>query len=87
MEYKAVHGHCLVPSKYICDDGMRLGKWVTHQRRSPRYTSEAAKRRGEQRRQALDSIGFVWMVNERRMRQPSPETAQYASAKDRFNAG
>jgi Helicase associated domain len=43
------------------------------------------KRLGEQRRQALKSIGFVWIVNERR-RQLFPETGQCASAAERFNA-
>jgi Helicase associated domain len=85
QEYKTVHGHCLVPWNYKCDDGTRLGRWVLKHRRAPRYTREDWKRRGEQRRQALDSIGFVWIVNERG-RQLTPETGQYASAAERFNA-
>jgi Helicase associated domain len=84
-EYKKVHGDCLVHSKYKCDDGTRLGQWVQVQRRSPRYTSDDGKRRCEQRRQALDSIGFVWIVKER-LRQLSPETGQYASRTESFNA-
>jgi Helicase associated domain len=83
-EYKTVHGDCLVPAKYKCDDGTALGTWVYNQR-SVRYTSEEGKRRGEQRRQALDSIGFVWIVNER-LRQLFPESGQYSSAAERFNA-
>jgi Helicase associated domain len=78
QEYKAVHGDCLVPQRYQCDDGTRLGQWVKGQRRD-------GERLGEQRRQALDSIGFVWIVNERG-RQLSPESGQYASAAERFNA-
>jgi Helicase associated domain len=84
QEYKAVHGDCLVPSKYKCDNGATLGTWVVHQR-SVRNTSESGKRHDEWRRQILDSIGFVWIVNER-LRQLSPETGQYASAAERFNA-
>jgi Helicase associated domain len=84
LEYKTVHGDCLVPFTYKCDDGMTLGRWVIRQRRA-RYTSEKGKRRGELRRQVLDSIGFVWIVNEQG-RQLSPETGQYASAAERFNA-
>jgi Helicase associated domain len=83
-EYKALHGDCLVKDNYKCDDGRRLGLWVQNQRKA-RYTSEDGKRLGEQRRQALDSIGFVWIVKERG-RQLSPETGQYASAAERFNA-
>jgi Helicase associated domain len=83
-EYKTTHGDCLVPSRYKCDDGTPLGSWVKGQRKA-RYTSEEGKRSGEQRRQTLDSIGFVWIVNERN-RQLSPETGQYASAAERFNA-
>jgi Helicase associated domain len=84
QEYKTVHGDCLVPAKYKCDDGATLGTWVYNQRKA-RYTSEEGKRSGEQRRQALDSIGFVWIVNER-LRQLAPETGQYVSAAERFNA-
>jgi Helicase associated domain len=85
QEYKTIHGDCLVPSRYKCDDGRRLGLWVANQRRAPRYKSKDGKRRGEQRRHALDSIGFVWIVNER-LRQLSPESGRYASAAERFNA-
>jgi Helicase associated domain len=56
QEYKAVHGDCLVPERYQCDDGTKLGQWVQVQRGAPRYTSEDGKRLGEQRRQALDSV-------------------------------
>jgi Helicase associated domain len=84
-KYQTVHGHCLVHNQYRCDDGAPLGQWVQVQRRAPRYTREDWKRRGQHRRQALDSIGFVWIVNER-IRQLSPETGQYASAAERFNA-
>jgi Helicase associated domain len=83
-EYKAVHGDCLVPQTYKCDDGTTLGTWVKVQR-SVRYTREDGKRLDEQRRHTLDSIGFVWIVNERG-RQLPPETGQYASAEERFNA-
>jgi Helicase associated domain len=83
--YKTIHGDCLVPSRYKCDDGTTLGTWVINQRRARRYISEDGKRHDEWRRQALDSIGFVWIVNER-MRQLTPETGQYASAAERFNA-
>jgi Helicase associated domain len=79
-EYKTIHGDCLVPSKYKCDDRTPLGTWVVYQRRAPQYTSEDGKWHGEQRRQALDSIGFVWIVNEQ-LRQLSPETGQYATTK------
>jgi Helicase associated domain len=84
QEYKTVHGDCLVPFKYKCDDGTALGAWVVHQR-SVRYTSVGGKRLDEQRRQALDSIGFVWIVRQGRP-QLSPETGQYASRAEIFNA-
>jgi Helicase associated domain len=31
-EYQQLHGDCLVPKRYVCDDGTRLGNWVAEQR-------------------------------------------------------
>jgi sugar phosphate isomerase/epimerase len=80
--YKEMYGNCLVPYLYVCDDGTRLGRWVKHQRQLNVKDAELRV----QRRQALDDIGFCWVVNER-IRQPSPVTGGvHASQEDRFNA-
>jgi hypothetical protein len=84
--YKEVHGNCTVPAWYQCDDDGRakLGIWVSNQRRLSLKRKDAALR--AQRREALDSIGFVWVVNERN-RQVSPVAGGvHASKEDRFNA-
>eukprot|EP00438_Fugacium_kawagutii_P002182 Skav228816 [mRNA] locus=scaffold359:340431:343094:+ [translate_table: standard] len=57
--YGAEHGHVLVPQKYSCADGYRLGIWVNNQR--------SAKTRGkldEERVRELDKLGFVWDVDQ-----------------------
>jgi predicted secreted Zn-dependent protease len=79
--YKEVHGNCTVPFRYVCDDVTKLGLWVSTQRRV-RIIKDAALR--ERRRQELDAIGFVWVVNKRN-RQLTP-VAGHASKEERFNA-
>jgi hypothetical protein len=79
-DYQEVHGDCLVPSLYVCDDGTKLGRWVVEQRNM--QIKDAALR--EQRRRELDAIGFVWVIHER-TRQLSP-VAGHASKEERFNA-
>jgi hypothetical protein len=80
--YKEVHGNCIVPKVFVCDDGSKLGLWVYTQRRMSRIIKDAALR--ELRQRELDAIGFVWVVNERN-RQLTP-VAGYANKEERFNA-
>ena len=58
-EYKAQHGHCLVPSGYKHDSV--LARWVVAQRR----VHKEGKLDPERFRQ-LDALGFVWTI-------PTPE--------------
>jgi superfamily II DNA or RNA helicase len=51
--YKHEHGNCLVPHGFTTADGYRLGFWVNTQR-----TKKGAM--PAERRQRLESIGFVW---------------------------
>jgi hypothetical protein len=81
--YKKAHGTCTVPTRYVCDDGTKLGQWVKNQRNTDLQTRDAALR--AQRRRELDAIGFVWVVKER-SRQLTPAAGVHASTKDRFNA-
>jgi hypothetical protein len=30
--YKEMYGNCTVPNLYVCDDGTKLGRWVSKQR-------------------------------------------------------
>ncbi|KAL7503992.1 hypothetical protein ACHAXN_001704 [Cyclotella atomus] len=52
LEYKRVNGYCKVPRNHAV-----LGPWVMHQR-SDRTTMS------QNRIEKLDSIGFIWDVNE-----------------------
>jgi hypothetical protein len=79
--YKELYGNSTVPVWYQCDDGKKLGQWVATQRKMS--IKDAALR--AQRRQALDDIGFVWVVNERN-RQLTPITGVHVSKEERFNA-
>ena len=57
-EYKEENGDCLVPHKYAEDP--KLGRWVTKQRR----VSTVDEKTKQERRDKLNSIGFVWSVRE-----------------------
>ena len=54
-KFKAEHGHCLVPAKYVTEDGINLGGIVRNIRSGNRKTSNEQKKR-------LDDIGFVWEI-------------------------
>ena len=58
-EYKEEYGDCLVPQKYAEDP--KLGQWVADQRR----VSTVDDKTKQERRDKLNSIGFVWSVRER----------------------
>ena len=60
VEYKRVHGNCNVPWMY--KESRQLGRWVTHQRTKKETMSE-------NRRNQLNSIGFVWRLKTRRPKQ------------------
>ena len=51
--FKKVHGHCNVPQRY--SPNSQLGHWVMRQRNS--YTKAIMS---AERKDKLDSIGFVW---------------------------
>jgi len=53
--YVDEHGHTLVPITYETPEGYKLGQWVGSQRSLEGVISE-------ERRQQLDTLGFVWDV-------------------------
>jgi len=53
VDYHKKHGDCLVPTRW--PDDPQLGMWVNNQRRRRQALSA-------ERRQKLDSIGFVWSM-------------------------
>jgi hypothetical protein len=82
--YKEMYGNCTVTNLYVCDDGTKLGRWVKSQRRLHPVLKDAALR--ERRREALDSIGFVWVVNERNRQLSLVTGGVHVSEEDRYNA-
>jgi len=57
--YQAVHGNCMVPTKY--QPNPRLGTWVHHQRRQHRKLKNGkTSHMTHERMEALESIGFCW---------------------------
>lgn len=52
--YKERNGNLNIPSAYITDDGIRLGRWIRRQREA--YSTTLS----EERKQKLDSIGMIW---------------------------
>jgi len=62
LEYKAQHGHTLIPRKY--DKNPRLGIWVQTQRKMHR-NMHSNKKASSNRVLRLESIGFVFNVRYR----------------------
>mmetsp|Transcript_1050 Transcript_1050/g.1879 ORF Transcript_1050/g.1879 Transcript_1050/m.1879 type:complete len:797 (+) Transcript_1050:104-2494(+) len=56
LAYKAEHGNCEVPIKYITDDGWRLGQWVRLQRK--RLTGKFRSGLDETQSSRLNALGF-----------------------------
>jgi hypothetical protein len=67
-EFKSREGHCRVPRKYE-EGSFKLGTWVVNQRNRRNNLST-------ERRQRLDSIGFVWAF------QTLPWEAGFAALKE-----
>ena len=56
-EFKAEHGDCDVPRRYVTKDGLALGELVGRIRSGKRKTNASQKAK-------LESIGFAWHVNQ-----------------------
>ena len=77
VEYKRIHGDCLVPQTY--KPNKKLGYWVMQQRRQYRLQCDGKKssldgRVGAKRKQLLDDIGFVWRATRTTRRLCLPQT-------------
>lgn len=57
-DYYLAHGNLLVPVEYRCDDGYRLGQWVSVQRGKKNDTKYRPL--SEHQAELLESIGMVW---------------------------
>lgn len=57
--YYEQFGHLNVPSRYVCEDGYRLGSWIHNMRAMEKGIAHGAALSSE-RKQKLESIGMVW---------------------------
>ena len=57
--YVEVHGHADVSTTFECDDGGRLGHWVSRQRAAGRAGSLSREQTAR-----LDGLGFVWQAGD-----------------------
>jgi superfamily II DNA or RNA helicase len=53
-EFYIEHGHLRVPAKYVTEDGIQLGRWISRQ-------SEHQEKLSEEKVARLDAIGMVWI--------------------------
>jgi len=68
LEYKKIHGDCLVPQRY--PQNPQLGVWVNKQRAEYKLFKEGKKSSmTKERIQALEAVGFIWA--KRRKGQPT----------------
>ena len=54
QKYRQAHGNLKVPTGYVTENGIRLGRWIRSQREALGITLS------DTRRQKLDAIGMVW---------------------------
>ena len=59
--YYEHNGHLRVPARYVTEDGVALGKWISNQRTKYRNKSETLS---EQQIELLNGIGMIWDDNE-----------------------
>ena len=69
------HGHTLVPQKYICDDGLRLGAWVGSRRQEKRKGTLASERIA-----LLESLpGWTWEPSDDRFPESLRHLQEYSA--------
>ena len=68
-QYYQEHGNLLVPARYICEDGMRLGNWIQNQRKAYKNRATPKEERNnnsspltDEQVKLLEDIGMVWSV-------------------------
>ena len=61
FEYYIQNGHLRIPARYVTEDGVALGKWISNQR--TKYRNKSKDLSAEQIEQ-LSSIGMVWDDNQ-----------------------
>lgn len=60
VRYYQEHGDLNVPSEYVDEDGVLLGKWISRQRYAHLNPDRSSARLTPERRRLLDEIGMQW---------------------------
>lgn len=60
VRYYKVHGDLNVPSEYVDEDGILLGKWVSRQRYAWQNPTRSSARVTPERKALLDELGMNW---------------------------
>lgn len=74
--YSEAYGNLLVPAKYVCDDGYRLGTWIMNMRQR-RVNDRLQLGLTEDRVRRLDEIGMKWDVLSLQWEENFLEAARY----------
>ena len=68
-EYYQEHGDLLVPYRYVCEDGTKLGQWISVQRRAYKNRIIPKEERNnthapltDEQVKLLEKIGMVWQI-------------------------
>lgn len=64
VRYYQTHGDLNVPSEYVDENGVLLGKWISRQRYANQNPDRSSARLTEERRRMLDEIGMQWGKSE-----------------------
>ncbi len=62
-KYFQQYGDLRVPSGFVCDDGYRLGTWISNQRSA--YNGSARKGLSVEQIERLERIGMIWSLTKR----------------------
>lgn len=62
--YYAAHGNLLVPQRYVSENGIKLGNWISHLRSARRGTGRGTIT--DEQIQRLNLIGMAWDAEEER---------------------
>ncbi len=76
--YFEENGHLNVPVRYVTEDGVHLGSWLSNLR--VRQSAEGRRPLREERVQALNAIGMVWTVSDKLWRKYYAACESYQAA-------
>ncbi len=80
--YSVQNGHLRVPARYVTEDGLALGKWISNQR--TKYRNKSNDLSAEQIEQ-LNNIAMVWDDNEAQWQHHFSAAAQFYDKSGHLN--